>query len=103
MNADKLINLRSSYLSAVYNEGMTLLIPTAEPFLFPRGPVGVLLIHGFTGTPKEMRWMGEYLANQGFTTLGIRLVGHATDPQDMLRVRWRDWASDVMRFSLSGS
>jgi carboxylesterase len=74
---------------------MTLLIPTAEPFFFPHGPVGVLLIHGFTGTPKEMRWMGEHLANQGFTTLGIRLAGHATDPKDMLRVRWRDWLADV--------
>jgi len=74
---------------------MTLLLPTAEPFLFIRGPVGVLLIHGFTGTPKEMRWMGEYLAEQGFTALGLRLAGHATDPKDMLRVRWRDWLADV--------
>ncbi len=74
---------------------MPLLLPTAEPFFFPRGPVGVLLIHGFTGTPKEMRWMGEYLAGQGFSALGLRLAGHATDPKDMLRVRWRDWLADV--------
>ena len=46
------------------------LIPTAEPFFFPGGPVGCLLVHGFTGTPKEMRWLGEYLAEQGHTVSG---------------------------------
>jgi carboxylesterase len=67
------------------------LIPTAEPFFFRGGPVACLLVHGFTGTPKEMRWMGEYLAGQGHTVYGIRLPGHATHPEDMLRVRRRDW------------
>ena len=54
-----------------------------------------LLIHGFTGTPKEMRWMGEYLHRQGHTCLGIRLAGHATQPQDMIRSRWTDWTASV--------
>jgi carboxylesterase len=52
-------------------------------------------VHGFTGSPKEMRWMGEYLAGQGYTVLGIRLAGHATCPEDMLRTRWRDWVASV--------
>ncbi len=69
------------------------LIPTAEPFVFPGGPVGCLLVHGFTGTPKEMRWLGEYLAGQGHTVLGVRLAGHATQPEDMIRARWWDWAA----------
>ncbi|MBU1661650.1 MAG: alpha/beta fold hydrolase [Chloroflexi bacterium] len=71
------------------------IIPTAEPFFFPGGPAGVLLVHGFTGAPKEMRWMGEYLAKQGFTVLGVRLAGHATQPKDMLRVTWQDWLTSV--------
>lgn len=71
------------------------LIPTAEPFFFPGDRTGCLLVHGFTGTPKEMRWLGEYLAGQGHTVLGVRLVGHATQPQDMLRVRWPDWVASV--------
>jgi carboxylesterase len=53
------------------------------------------LIHGFTGTPKEMRWMGEYLHQQGYTCLGIRLAGHATQPEDMIRSRWTDWTASV--------
>jgi carboxylesterase len=74
---------------------MTYLIPTAEPFFFPGGPVGCLLVHGFTGSPKEMRWMGEYLSQQGYTVLGIRLAAHATHPEDMLRARWQDWFACV--------
>jgi carboxylesterase len=70
-------------------------IPTAEPFLFKGGPIGCLLVHGFTGTPKEMRWMGETLALQGYTVLGVRLAGHATKPEDMLRTRWQDWLASV--------
>jgi carboxylesterase len=71
------------------------LIPSAEPFFFAGGPIGCLLIHGFTGTPKEMRQMGEYLAAQGHTVLGIRLAAHATHPEDMLRVHWQDWMACV--------
>jgi carboxylesterase len=75
----------------------TLTIPTAEPFFFPgkAGCPGCLLIHGFTGAPKEMRWMGEYLSAQGYPSLGIRLFGHATRPEDMIRARYTDWMASV--------
>ncbi len=77
-----------------------MIIPTAEPFFFPgdrtsTGSTACLLIHGFTGTPKEMRWMGEYLHQKGYTCLGIRLAGHATDPEDMIRSNWTDWTASV--------
>lgn len=73
----------------------SLIIPSAEPFFFPGGPVGCLLVHGFTGSPKEMRWMGEYLSAQGHTVLGVRLAGHATRPEDLVRTRWWDWVASV--------
>ncbi len=72
-----------------------MILSTAEPFFFPGNKIGCLLTHGFTGSPKEMRWMGEYLAEQGFTVLGIRLTGHATDPEDMIRSRHIDWMHSV--------
>lgn len=74
-------------MSVVSNEG--------EPFFFQRGKIGCLLIHGFTGAPKEMRWLGEQLASQGYTVLGVRLFGHATDQKDLLRTHWRDWFASV--------
>jgi carboxylesterase len=72
-------------------------ISTAEPFFLPGDPSkpACLLIHGFTGTPKEMHWMGNYLNAQGYTCLGIRLTGHATRPKDMIRSRWTDWTASV--------
>jgi carboxylesterase len=76
---------------------MPQIIPTTEPFLLPgdSSKPACLLIHGFTGTPKEMRWMGEFFHQQGHTCLGIRLAGHATDPEDMIRSRWTDWTASV--------
>jgi len=76
---------------------MSQLIPTAEPFLLlgDRSKPACLLIHGFTGTPKEMRWMGDYLSEKGYTCLGVRLTGHATDPEDMIRSNWTDWTASV--------
>jgi len=72
-----------------------MIIPTAEPFLFPGNRTGCLLVHGFTGAPKEMRWMGEYLSKCGYTILGVRLAGHATQPEDMNRMHWEDWIASI--------
>ncbi|MFV1857821.1 MAG: alpha/beta hydrolase [Anaerolineales bacterium] len=75
---------------------MKTLMPGGEPFFYPGdSDVGCLLTHGFTGAPEEMRWMGEYLAKQGITSLGVRLFGHATQPADMNRARSRDWLASV--------
>jgi Esterase/lipase len=67
----------------------------AEPFLIKGGPVGCLLLHGFTGNPFEMRMLGTSLAQEGYTVLAPLLAGHGTDPMDMQRVRWWDWLADV--------
>ena len=52
--------------------------PDIRPFFFAGGDVGCLLVHGFTGTPHEMRFLGERLAAQGYTVSGVCLAGHAT-------------------------
>ena len=71
------------------------IIPSAEPFLIPGGKTGCLLLHGWTGTPKEMRMLGNSLADAGYTVLAPRLFGHATSPQDMDRACWQDWVASV--------
>ncbi|MBU0491959.1 MAG: alpha/beta fold hydrolase [Chloroflexi bacterium] len=60
-------------------------------FYFPGGPVGCLLVHGFTGSPPEMRGLGEYLAAQGYTVRGPLLPGHGTSPEDMAITGAADW------------
>ncbi len=72
-----------------------LIVPNAEPFFFPGGRTGCLLIHGFTSMPEEMRPCGEFLSARGYTVLGIRLAGHATHPNDLGRTKWQDWLVSV--------
>ena len=71
-------------------------IAGAEPFLYKGGSRGVLLIHGFTGSPAEMRFLGERLHKQGFTVLAIRLPGHGTQVQDMEPTNWHHWYGAVV-------
>ena len=66
-----------------------------EPFYFPGNRVGCLLIHGFSGSPSEMRLLGERLSKSGWTVLGIRLSGHGTTPEQMAKKRWEDWVKDA--------
>jgi len=62
-----------------------------ESFLLEGGEVGVLLLHGFTGAPPEMRLIGDYLHERGLTVSGPRLPGHGTSPEDLNTRRWPEW------------
>lgn len=67
---------------------------TAE-FQFEGGRDGVLLIHGLTGTPTEMRMVGKGLNRAGFTVVGVRLAGHCGSEDDLLATTWEDWYASV--------
>ena len=60
------------------------------------GRSGVLLIHGLTGTPTEMRFVGNGLNRAGFTVLGMQLAGHCGDEADLLATGWHDWYASVV-------
>lgn len=66
-----------------------------SPFFFPGGRNGVLLIHGFTGAPTEMRPLGEYLHQRGFTVSGPLLPGHGTSVEDLADRKWSEWVMAV--------
>lgn len=68
----------------------------SSEFLLPGGPDGVLLIHGLTGTPAEMRFVGKGLHRAGYTVLGMQLAGHCGDEADLLATGWRDWYASVL-------
>ena len=55
----------------------------------------MVCVHGFTGTPYEMRYLGEQLAHGGFTVHGVRLPGHGTRVADLEATRWSDWEDAV--------
>ncbi len=62
------------------------------PFHLEGGPISVLLIHGFTGAPPEMRLLADYLHKRGYTVSVPLLPGHGTTPEDMNQQKWSDWA-----------
>lgn len=55
--------------------------------------LGVALFHGFTGTPYEIRFLGEQLARAGFTVSAPLLPGHGTSLDDLDGTRWQDWTA----------
>jgi len=74
-------------------------LPGAEPFAFPGsgpdGRTGVLLVHGFTGTPMSMRPWGEHLAKEGFAVRCPLLPGHGTRWQDANLATHDQWTTAV--------
>ena len=68
-----------------------------DPFDLVGDDVGVVCIHGFTGSPYEMRYLGEAVARTGRTVRGVLLPGHGTSLDDLERTDWQDWAAAVER------
>lgn len=70
-------------------------VQKTAPFELGRGQDAVLVVHGFTGSPWDIRPLGEALAERGYFVKGIRLPGHGLSPEAMLGVTWRDWERAV--------
>ncbi len=68
---------------------------TEHEFLFEGGSTGVLLIHGLTGTPNEMRLLGKGLHRAGYTVYGMQLAGHCGSVDDLIGTTWQDWYESV--------
>lgn len=64
-------------------------------FFLPGGPTGVLLIHGLSGTPTEMKYIGKGLAKAGYTVYGMQLAGHCGTEADLLKTGSKDWIASV--------
>ena len=62
-----------------------------DAFLWEAGPVGILLLHGFTATTAEVRLFAKNLHDRGYSVAGPLLAGHGTRPEDLNRVTWQDW------------
>jgi carboxylesterase len=67
----------------------------AAPFDFPGDRRGVLLLHGFTGTPYEVRPLGEQLARRGMTVVGPVVAGHCTSARSLEATTWHDWEASA--------
>ncbi|HEX7661075.1 MAG TPA: alpha/beta fold hydrolase [Pseudonocardiaceae bacterium] len=71
-------------------------LPGAEPFAYDGSTdIGVLICHGFTGSPRSMRPWAEHAREAGFSVRLPLLPGHGTAWQDLNRTGWRDWYATV--------
>ncbi|MCX6401167.1 MAG: alpha/beta fold hydrolase [Propionibacteriales bacterium] len=68
----------------------------ARPELTGGRRIGVLLSHGFTGSPASMRPWGEYLGARGYGVVVPLLPGHGTTWQDLNQRTWADWHAEVV-------
>lgn len=66
-------------------------------FFEKHGETAVLLIHGLTGTPAEMRHFGRHLARKGLTVACPQLAGHCDSVQTLKASTWEDWYDSVDR------
>lgn len=71
------------------------MLPGAEGFSHAGAAVGVLLCHGFTGTPQSLRPWAHDLAAAGYSVELPLLPGHGTVWQEMNRTTWQDWYGTV--------
>ena len=60
-------------------------------FIERKGKVGVLLVHGLTGTPTEMKQFGKVIARKGFTVACPELAGHCATIEALSATKWHDW------------
>ncbi|MFF5140893.1 alpha/beta hydrolase [Streptomyces sp. NPDC013157] len=72
-------------------------LPGAEPYRHDGGEAGVLLCHGFTGSPQSLRPWADHHAAHGLTVSLPLLPGHGTRWQDMAVTGWQDWYAEVDR------
>jgi esterase/lipase len=60
-----------------------------------RDDLGVLVVHGFSASPAEVRPLAEALHGEGFTVFAPRLRGHGTSPYDLATRTWADWLASA--------
>ncbi|WP_231373249.1 alpha/beta fold hydrolase [Bacillus sp. 37MA] len=72
-------------------------MPGAESFYLEGNDIGIVLSHGFIGTPQSVRDVAEALNERGFSVIAPRLKGHGTHQEDMERCTHEDWYESYSR------
>ncbi len=82
-----------------YDKELSKAPSVGRPFFLraAAGATGVLLCHGYLAAPEEMRPLGEFLHDEGYTVYGARLQGFGTGPEQLRTVTWKDWVVSFNR------
>ena len=68
-------------------------MPGRESYSHEGNSHGVLVLHGFTGSPPTVRSLAERCAEAGYSVELPRLPGHGTTVEDMMTTTWSDWSA----------
>lgn len=86
-----LLDLGQSIAAGIKNEGL--------PYLYDQKNHnrrrGVIMAHGFSAYPTELKKLAKFLADRGFVVYGVRLAGHGISPEAMMHTTREDWYASV--------
>ncbi len=74
-----------------------MILPGGGAYWFEGNDVGCLLVHGFTGTPQNVRPLADYLARRGLAVSAPRMPGHGTTVADLDKTGPEDWLGAAER------
>jgi carboxylesterase len=72
-----------------------------NPFYLAGGDPGLLLVHGFTACPVDMKPLGKKLNSFGYTVSAPLLAGHGLTPEELLKTNWDDWVESTLQACLA--
>lgn len=63
-----------------------------KPFFLQGGKIGIVLVHGFTACPIDMKPLADILhTTYGYTIAAPLLEGHGLSPEEFINTSWKDW------------
>lgn len=65
-------------------------------FINKNAKLGILMLHGFSSTPRQFRELSAYLSEKGFNILAPIIAGHGTTPEDFMKSTSKDWTKSAM-------
>ena len=71
--------------------------PERRAYTLEAGPVGILMLHGFLGSPISSRPLAEYLAERGITVHCPLLPGHGDLPNKLYKVPRQAWIDEAKK------
>lgn len=60
-----------------------------------KASIGIIFVHGFTGSPISMRPWADFFHSKGYTVSVPLLPGHGTKPEDLNHTKWQQWPAKV--------
>lgn len=70
-------------------------LPGAENIFIQGNSIGILICHGFNGTPQSVKYLAEGFAKYGYTVYAPRLKGHGTSIHEMEKANYQDWITNL--------